>query len=80
MMNSGKVRTCRPSAFYWRKAIREARTKRELNKIAMQMVLDLEAHKEAIRMHGLVPPKRVWAPGEKQAKAQVIHLPLQRRM
>lgn len=80
MLNSGKVRTCRPSAFFWRKALRKARTKAEIYRVAMEMVLDLEAHKEAIRKHGLIPPKRRWAPGERETKQRGVIVPFLKKI
>ena len=47
----------RPSAFYWRKKIRTARTLGELREIGLALVSELEDHKACIRGLGYIPPK-----------------------
>lgn len=47
----------RPSAFYWRKKIRAARTVGELKEVGLALVAELEDHKACIRELGYIPPK-----------------------
>lgn len=57
----------RPSAFYWRRAIRRA----DLNgvrEIAMALVSELEIHKAFIREQGWIPPKDNVHPDEIEEK------------
>lgn len=51
------VASYRPSAWYWRKEIREANEIEELRKLALCLVSELEIHKAEYRKHGIVPPK-----------------------
>ena len=48
----------RPSAFYFRRALRESRTRAQAVNVAMQLVRELEYLKEFVRSQGLIPPKR----------------------
>lgn len=59
----------KPSAFYYRKAIRDACTRAELAALALGLVLELEKHKEWIRAQGLVPPKWLITRAERDEKA-----------
>ena len=47
----------KPSAYYFRSALRNARTRDEALAIALKLVAELELQKQWIREHGLVPPK-----------------------
>jgi hypothetical protein len=47
----------KPSAFYYRKAIREANTLKEAQDAGCLVVLELEQLKEWVRERGLIPPK-----------------------
>ena len=62
----------RPSAWYWRKDIREARTKAEVQAMALALVDELEAHKAAIRELGFIPPKTRLSPSEAAAKPHLV--------
>lgn len=48
----------KPSSFFFRRALRQARDKETAVAIGMTLVLELEAHKEFIRSLGYIPPKR----------------------
>jgi hypothetical protein len=48
----------RPSAWYYRKALRDARTKDEAVAVGMQLIKELEHLKEFVREQGLIPPRR----------------------
>ena len=48
----------KPSAFFFRQALRRAKDLPDAVAIGMTLVLELEAHKEFIRSLGHVPPKR----------------------
>lgn len=48
----------KPSAFYFRKAIRSAKSLREAQGIAMLLVLELGSLRSWARDLGMVPPKR----------------------
>jgi hypothetical protein len=60
----------RPSAFYWRRAIRTA-NKAGLQHIAMALVSELEIHKAFIREQGWIPPKDNVHPDEMREKQWV---------
>lgn len=57
----------RPSAFYWRRAIRNA-DKNGLRQIALALVSELEIHKAFIREQGWIPPKDKVHPDEMREK------------
>lgn len=48
----------RPSSFYFRAALRDARTVEEAVEVGMRMALELEQLKEFCRDNGLIPPRR----------------------
>ena len=48
----------RPSAFYFRRALREANSKQEAVRIGMILVAELENLKASIRERGIIPEKR----------------------
>lgn len=57
-----------PSAYYYRQAIRAAKSKAELAQLAFDLVIEIERHKEWIRALGHVPPKFYITPAERAAK------------
>ena len=48
----------KPSAYYYRKAIREAKSLEEAREAGCLVVRELEQLKEWVREQGLIPPKR----------------------
>lgn len=64
----------KPSAYYWRKTIRAATTKKQLCEIAMALVEELEDHKAALRENGIIPPKRRVCSAEADAKPSIAPL------
>lgn len=48
----------RPSAFYFRKALRTAKTKAEAVEVGLTVVAELENLKAWVREQGFIPPKR----------------------
>lgn len=59
----------RPSAFYWRRAIRAAAKDHEsLTQMALALVTELEGHKAFIRELGYIPPKDTVHPDEMREK------------
>lgn len=48
----------RPSAYYFRKALRESATVADARVIGLQAVRELEALKEWVRGQGMIPPRR----------------------
>jgi len=58
----------RPSAFYWRKQIREAETIVDLRETAMLLCSELEQTKAWIRERGMIPPKFIVPVEEAEAK------------
>lgn len=56
-MSDEKPASYRPSAYYWRKKIRTARTLAELKEVGLALVAELEEHKACIRSLGYIPPK-----------------------
>lgn len=66
-----------PSAFFFRQAIRRAKTKAELTNLALLLCLELENHKAFIREEGLIPPKKFILPSEAYGKnwtAEIVPL------
>lgn len=63
-----KTLSCKPSAFYYRQALRSARTKEELVEIGLNLVGEIERHKEFIRARGFIPPKWYIMQTERDAK------------
>ncbi len=49
--------TFKPSAWYFRRALRNAISREDAIEIGLQAVLEIETLKEFIRQHGLLPPK-----------------------
>lgn len=48
----------RPSAYYFRKALRKAKSVEDAREVGFQAVLEMEALKEWVRERGLIPPRR----------------------
>lgn len=71
---ANKEASYKPSAYYWRKTIRAATTKKQLREIALSLVEELEEHKAAFRENGLIPPKKRVCSGEAQAKPSIAPL------
>lgn len=61
----------KPSAFYFREALRSARTKREAIDYGMQAVRELEWLKQWIRERGFIPPRRFILSTEAEAKGLI---------
>lgn len=57
-MPADKLPSYKPSAYYFRKALQSAKTKKEAVEIGLQVVRELEAHKEFIRELGAWPPRK----------------------
>jgi hypothetical protein len=57
-----------PSAYFFRKSLREAATKEEAVEVGMVVILELETLKEWVRAQGLRPPKTHIHPSEAEAK------------
>lgn len=66
----------RPSAFYWRRAIRNA-DEESAKEIALALVAELEIHKAYIRELGYIPPKATVHPDEMKEKGwgDIVALP-----
>lgn len=62
----------KPSAWYFREALRNARTKEEAVDVGLQVVLEVETLKEFIRDHGLIPPKSYIMEAEAEEKGWPI--------
>lgn len=60
--------SCKPSAYYYRRELRAARTKAALLEVALHLVCELEQHKAWSRTHGLIPPRWFVTPSERRAK------------
>lgn len=58
----------KPSAFYFRAAIRAGKTSKEIRRLALELVKEHERLREWVRDHGLVPPKWFVTPIERSAK------------
>jgi len=78
-MQDGTV-SYKPSAWYYRKAIRSARTIEQASEAGLVAVLELEELKAWIREQGLIPPKRFVLRSEAEAKGWLADelQPLQR--
>jgi hypothetical protein len=63
-----KEASYRPSAFYWRRAIRGTDDPEKLRNLALSLVAELEVHKEFIRNLGAIPPKDRVHPDEAKEK------------
>lgn len=61
-----------PSAYFFRKALRGARSKAEAVDVGLQVVRELEALKAFVRENGLIPPKRHVLKAEAQAKQWAV--------
>lgn len=68
MGKDGKEVSYKPSAYYWRRAIRTTDDVAQLRVIARALVDELELHKAFIRELGLIPPKNKIHPDELSAK------------
>lgn len=58
----------KPSVFYYRRAIRAAKTKAQAQSVGLGVCLELERLKEWVRAHGMVPPKWTVDPLEAEEK------------
>lgn len=67
-MSDEKPASYRPSAYYFRKALRGAKTKAQAVEAGLQAVRELEYLKEWIRGQGMIPPKRYVLRSEAQEK------------
>ena len=57
-----------PSAYFFRKELREAKTKEAAIEVGLTVVLELEMIKEWVRSKGMIPPKMHIHPSEAAAK------------
>jgi hypothetical protein len=57
MSGPDEIVSYKPSAFYWRDALRNSKSWAEAVEIGMQLVMELEHQKEFIRSFDLIPPK-----------------------
>lgn len=55
----GEVVSYKPSVYYWRKQIREARTMQDLRDASFNLCNELELLKAWVREQGMIPPKRI---------------------
>lgn len=62
----------KPSAWYFREALRSAETREEAIELGLQIVLEVEALKEFIRDNGMIPPKCFIMEAEAQEKGWPI--------
>jgi len=64
----------KPSAYYYREALRTAPTKKVAIEFGQLLIEEIERHKQWIREHGLVPPKWLIMQTERNQKnwAEVI--------
>jgi hypothetical protein len=59
----------KPSGYYFRKALREAKTKEDAVEIGLQAVREMEHLKKVMREnHGIIPPRRFILSSEAKAK------------
>lgn len=58
----------KPSAYYFRKALREAKTREDAVRVGLGAVSELENLKAWVREQGMIPPKRFVLPVEADAK------------
>lgn len=58
----------RPSAFYFRTALRETQSLEEAKDIGFQLIRELEFQKEFARANGLIPPRKYVLEEEIDAK------------
>jgi len=58
----------KPSAYYFRRAIRGARDLNTVKQISLHLVRELEEHKQFIRDLGMIPPRRFVLTAEAEAK------------
>ena len=54
----------RPTGWFWRKEIAEAKSINEVRELARSLVLELEIHKRFIRECGHIPPKATMTASE----------------
>lgn len=57
-MSDQKPTSYRPSAYYFRRELRNSKTKAQAVAVGLHVVRELEYLKEWIRDQGLVPPRR----------------------
>lgn len=62
----------KPSAWYFREALRNAQTRDEALEVGLQVVLEVEALKEWIRDRGMIPPKSFIMESEAREKGWPI--------
>lgn len=72
------ISSFKPSAFYYRQALREADSLEEILTLSLELVCELERHKEWIRAHGLVPPKWMVTRSECEAKRWAPVVPIEK--
>ena len=58
----------KPSAYYYHRELRAARSKEAAVRIGLQLVIEIEKHKRWIRERGMVPPKWLIMPSERAEK------------
>lgn len=61
-----------PSAYYFRKELRNAKTKDAAIQVGMRAILELEMLKQFVRDNGLIPPKQHIPTSEAEAKGWTI--------
>ena len=70
MARCSKVSPMRPSAFYFRKALRDTDDPERLRDIGLLLVTELERTKAWIREQGMIPPKFEVLTEESMAKGR----------
>lgn len=68
---SAEATPYRPSAFYFREAIRKARNKKQCAEVGLILVSELEQLKAWVREQGMVPPRWHMLPEEAADKADL---------
>lgn len=72
MSAQDKPLSYRPSAYYFRKALSEAKTVADARAIGFQAVRELEMLKAWVREQGLIPPRQHITAQEAQDKALAV--------
>jgi len=65
----------RPSAYFFRREIRAARSKKKAVDLGLTLVSELEELKAWVRAHGLIPPRFYLTRSERRAKADLLEGP-----
>lgn len=60
--------TYKPSAFYFRKRLRQANNPAELREVGLAVVTEMESLRAWVRAQGLIPPKWTVDPAEAEEK------------